>query len=228
MKKILLFITLITSIIITNNCSASSYNDEIKLSLNPIIPNTETNINWAALIEKYLLKVNHDLELLKAKYDIKEDKENKEYSSKLNKMTIAIKKIQTVDIEKYIAEDIMRSVIDELKTLNPKIKDYLKTKREIVERETIIVNNKYTSLAQKLSVSLETFLNAIWNKLEENKSNKNYAEIKKQLANLSKENQKLKNFKYIQFNNPSEIKSWFLRILNNIKREFLEIKKLIN
>lgn len=226
MKKILLIIAIIASI--TSNCYAISYNDEIKLSLNPVIPNTQTNINWAALIETYLLKINHDLELLKAKYDIKEDSENKEYSLKLNKMTISIKKIQTTDIEKYIAEDVMRSVIDELKVLNPKIKNYLKTKRELAEKETAQVKSKYTNFAQKLSISLEILINALWWKLEENKSNKNYESIKKQLDNLTKENQKLKNFKYIQFNNPSEIKSGFLRILNNIKRAILEIKKLIN
>jgi hypothetical protein len=95
------------------------------------------------LIEKYLLKLRHDLDFLKSKYDIKEIDENKNYSDILNKMIISIKKIQTIDIEKNTAEEIMNSIIKDLKDLNPKIKNYLKKKKEESELKTNEIKNNY-------------------------------------------------------------------------------------
>lgn len=226
MLKIIILILALSSFL-ANQVSAITYLDDVKLKLNPNFQNTETNISWAILIEKYLLKLRHDLDFLKSKYDIKEIDENKNYSDILNKMIISIKKIQTIDIEKNTAEEIMNSIIKDLKDLNPKIKNYLKKKKEESELKTNEIKNNYWNLALKLSVSLTSLTNSLNSKLKVS-WHKNYDKILKLLQDLEKENTKLKKFKTIQFNNPSEVKSWFLRILNNIKREILEIRKLLN
>jgi hypothetical protein len=138
-------------------------------------------------------------------------------------MTLVLRKIQTISVEKSTAEDVMRSIIDELKTLNPKVKSYLKNKKRLVEIQTKNVKNNYVLFSQKLSKSLTKFINEIRTKT--NDQNKDIIEM--HLKVLKKENNYLLNFNDISFNNSSEVKARFLSILNKIKDEFFEIKTIL-
>ncbi len=226
MKKIIFYIFFLTILLFTEKVGAISYYDDFNLNLNPTVSNTENNINWARLIEKYLSNLKNELEIFNTKYDIKWDKETGDFFKKIDKMILSLRKIQTISIEKNIAEDIMRSIINELKTLNPKIKSYLKNKKILIEIETNKVKNNYSNYSEKLSKSLNIFTNDLTKKLNKSE-NKNIETILEHIKNLERENKKLLNFKNISFNNPSEIKSSFMRILNNIKKEINEIKILI-
>ncbi len=223
MKKVLSLITLIF-ILLANQTFAISYRDEIKLDLYPNIENSTNNINWARLIEKYLTTFKDEIESFKEKYNITSDKEIDSFLKKLELMIISLRKIQTISIEKSVAEDVMRSVVNELKTLNPKIKSYLKLKKTLIVIETKNVKNNYVIFSQKLSKSLTKFINELKNKIPA----KNKSEIESHLKILKKENDKLVNFNESSFDNPSEIKIKFLTILNSIKHEFLEIKKILS
>lgn len=226
MKKVFLYILFVFSLLVINKVGAISYTDEIKLNLSPNIANTENNINWSRLIEKYLLKLKNELEIFNTKYDIKWDKETSDFFKKIDKMVFSLRKIQTISVEKNVAEDVMSSIIKELKTLNPKVKSYLKNKKIIIESETSKVKDNYSIFSKKLSKSLSIFTIELTLRLKKSES-KNKESILEHIKNLEKENKKLLNFENIDFNNASEVKSSFLRILNNIKREITEIKKLL-
>jgi hypothetical protein len=138
-------------------------------------------------------------------------------------MILALRKVQTMSVEKGTAEDVMRSIVNELKTLNPKIKSYLKVKKTLIIIETKNVKNNYVIFSQKLSKSLTKFINEM-----KGKTNiRNITEIEVHLNILKKENNKLLTLNDLSFDNPSEVKSTFLTILNNIKNEFLEIKHIL-
>lgn len=222
MKKVL-SLTALIFIIMTNSTFAISYRDEIRLDLSPSTQNTTNNINWAKLIEKYLKNLKTEIETFNSKYDIKWDNETDVFLNKLEKMISSLRKIQTVSLEKSTAEEVMRSIIDELKTLNPKIKSYLKIKKNLIIIETKNVKNNYVIFSQKLSKSLDKFINEIRKKT----NSENKKEIETHLKILKNENKKLLNFNELTFDNPSEVKSKFLSILNNIKNQFLEIKKIL-
>lgn len=222
MKKVLSLFTLIF-FLLANKTFAISYTDEIWLDLNPNIVNTTNNINWAALIEKYLKKLKTEIEDFKEKYNINSDKEIDSFLKKLEMMIVSLRKIQTTSIERYVAEDVMRSIVNELKTLNPKIKSYFKVKKTLIIIETKNVKNNYVLFSQKLSKSLTKFINEI--KLKTNDENRDEIEI--HLRSLRNENNRLLNFWDLSFDNPSEVKSRFLVILNNIKNEFLEIRRIL-
>jgi len=175
------------------------------------------------LIEKYLANLKNEIEDFKKKYNISSDKEIDSFLKKLDKMIISLRKVQTTSVEKDIAEDVMRSIVNELKTLNPKIKSYLKVKKTLIIIETKNVKNNYVVFSQKLSKSLTKFINELKNKT----NTKNRSEIETHLTILKKENNKLLTFNDLSFDNPSEVKSTFLVILNNIKNEFLEIKSIL-
>ncbi len=222
MKKFLSIITIFL-LLMANKVFAVTYNGEIILDSNPNVVNTKTNINWANLIEKYLIKLKEEIQLFNEKYDIIWDVETDEFLIKIEKMISSLRKIQTTSIEKNTAEDVMRSVINELKTFNPKIKTYLKKKKIQIQIKTNNTKTNYVLFSQKLSKSLTRLINDFYFM----KITKNKDEIWTHLRKLERENTKLLNFKDTRFNNPSEVKSKFIQILNNIKKEIIEIKKLL-
>ncbi len=222
MKKFLSIITLFF-FLMTNKTFAINYNDDIILDLYPDITNTQTNINGAHLIEKYLIKLKSEIQTFNEKYDITWDVETDEFLIKIDKMIFSLRKIQTISIEKNTAEDIMRSIIDELKTFNPKIKSYLKKKKIAVQIQTTNTKNNYVLFSQKLSKSLSKLINDFYSM----KITKNKNDIEYHLSKLKKENTRLLGFRDLSFNNPYEVKSKFIQILNNIKNEIIEIKKLL-
>ena len=222
MKKFISIITLLF-LLTTNKIFAVGYNDEIILDLYPSIINTQTNINWARLIERYLIKLKDEVQTFNEKYDITWDVETDEFLIKIDKMISSLRKIQTISLEKNTAEDVMRSVINELKTFNPKIKSYLKKKKIAVQIQTTNTKNNYIIFSQKLSKSLSKLINDFYSM----KISKNKDEIENHLKNLKNYNNKLLSFKDLKFNNPSGVKSKFIQILNNIKNEIIEIKKLL-
>ena len=189
MKKALSLFILIF-FIFANNTFAISYRDEIRLDLNPNIENTTNNINGAKLIEKYLKKLKTEIEDFKEKYNISSDKEIDSFLKKLEMMIVSLKKIQTTSVERYTAEDVMRSIVNELKTLNPKIKSYFKVKKTLIIIETKNVKNNYVLFSQQLSKSLTKFINEI--KLRTNDENRD--EIEMHLRALKTENNRLLNF----------------------------------
>lgn len=222
MKKIFSIITLFF-LLTTNKTFAVSYKDDIILDLYPSITNSQTNINWAKLIEKYLINLKYEIQTFNEKYDITWDVETDEFLIKIDKMISSLRKIQTISLEKSTAEDVMRSIINELKTFNPKIKSYLKKKKIAVQIQTTNTKNNYVVFSQKLSKSLSKLINDFYSM----NISKNKNEIEIHLKNLKNYNNRLLSFRDLKFNNPSGVKSKFIQILNNIKNEIIEIKKLL-
>jgi trehalose-6-phosphatase len=149
--------------------------------------------------------------------------ETDEFLIKIDKMISSLRKIQTISLEKSTAEDVMRSIINELKTFNPKIKSYLKKKKIAVQIQTTNTKNNYVVFSQKLSKSLSKLINDFYSM----NISKNKNEIEIHLKNLKNYNNRLLSFRDLKFNNPSGVKSKFIQILNNIKNEIIEIKKLL-
>ncbi|MFA5917345.1 MAG: hypothetical protein WC850_03885 [Candidatus Gracilibacteria bacterium] len=222
MKKIFSIITLFF-LLTTNKTFAVSYKDDIILDLYPSITNSQTNINGAKLIEKYLINLKYEIQTFNEKYDITGDVETDEFLIKIDKMISSLRKIQTISLEKSTAEDVMRSIINELKTFNPKIKSYLKKKKIAVQIQTTNTKNNYVVFSQKLSKSLSKLINDFYSM----NISKNKNEIEIHLKNLKNYNNRLLSFRDLKFNNPSGVKSKFIQILNNIKNEIIEIKKLL-
>lgn len=225
MKKILIFV-LLYLLFIPKTSFAISYKDEINLVVFPANPNTQNNINSASLIENYLLGLKKEIALFTEKYDIKSDKELKNFLLTIEKMTISIKKIQTISIEKETSEEVMKSIINDLKILNPKLKLYLKNKKASIYYEAQKTKEKYINISNKLSVSLNKFIQDFSLALSKS-SNTNKNRIYQNLELLKNENLKLMNFKHNYFNTSIEVKSRFLRILNNIKNNIIQIKSLV-
>ncbi|NDK07737.1 hypothetical protein EOM39_00655 [Candidatus Gracilibacteria bacterium] len=226
MKKVLSLIT-IFFILFANKAFAISYRDDIKLDLNPSVENTSNNINGARLIEKYLKKLKTEIETFNEKYDINGDSEINNFLKKIERMILALRKIQTISVEKNTAEEVMRSIIDELKTLNPRVKSYLKLKKSLVEIETMKSKNKYVDLSKRLSKSLSIFTIELSLKMKQgNQENKDL--IIEHIKKLESENKRLINFNSLSFNSSNDVKNSFIAILKNIRNEVREIKKLID
>ncbi len=220
-SKLLFFIFFIPSI-----CFALDYNDKIEIVDFPITPNTQTNIDWAKLIELYLSNLKKEITIFINKYQIWKDDNLNNFLIKIDKMISSLKKIQTVSLEKANADEVMRSIVKDLKILNPKIKIYLKNKKEEVCINTENIKKRYISISNKFSKSLSLFTQKL-TYIINNSNYKNKKEILQYIEKIKIENNKLLDFKYNFFNNPLEVKERFLRILNNIKTNIIHIKNLI-
>ena len=158
--------------------------------------NTELNIKWAKLIEKYLVTLKSSLNDLKYRYKIVENKEIDLYNWELIKMIDSLNSIKNKEISKEKAESIMKSIISKLKILNPKIKKLLKIEKERQEIEEEKIAKKYYSLWKKLSIWLDKIILKMLLPLskKENLTRKD-KEIVSHLKNLKIESDKLKNIK---------------------------------
>ena len=229
MRVFISIISLFIFIWLANNVSAISYKSDIKISENWTEENTNLNIKWAKLIEWHVIKFKKNINKLAEKYKITSDKNIIWTNKILDKMILSLRKIQTKKVKKETAEEVMRSVIKDLKEINEKIKWFLKEKRKDFEDNLEVYKKKYSKISKKLSWQLnkiiENFAKPLTNKkiLSLKESN-----ILNHLKILKKESNKLKNFDKINFKDKGEIKSSLLRVLKNIKKEISWIKELIN
>jgi len=206
----------------------SSAFDSIHLSDNPQEENTDANIKWAQLIEKYLLNYNEELESFKETHAIRNDETIGKTMEKIQTMIFALRKIQTNKVEKDTATEVMRDAITEIKSINYEVKAYLKTKAELIRQETKLLQRKYETIIEKTSNKLEGIISLLRKNLQKRGNIwENSRKISEALDELEKQNTRLKNFKNMSFSHPNELKETLREILLTIKNEFSDIRMLL-
>ncbi len=218
MKKILYLIFFTTLFLFFNNV----FSAEIKY-------NTENNIKKAILLEDYITKHKSKIENFIKKYKINNNIDIKNDIKWLNDTIIALKKIQTKDIEKEIAENVIKSILIKIKNINNNLKIKLKAEKNKIETKLNKKKELYSKLWIKLSNKINDINLKIALKIFKNKKELSEKElkIKENLIKLNKESKKLKNFWNINFKSENEIKNSFIRILKNIKKEIDLMKTTI-
>lgn len=228
MKWFLKILVLILGIIsFSHFCFAESF-AEIKISENPNEKNTEVNIKWASLIEKYLIKYTTELNDFKKNNGIKNDIIIEKTTSEIQIIIFALRKIQTDKVEKEVAENVMNRAIARIKVINKDIKSYLKNKTIQIKQEAKEKQIKYSVFVEKIRIQMDTIIKRFKDNIKKERlPSKNDKKIYAHLLALEKESIKLANFKIGNFENEKELKTNLLNILIEIKREFSEIKKLL-
>ena len=208
---------------------ATDYNEKIKITSNPKEANTKLNIKWAKLIENYVVKLEGNLKDFEEKYKIKNNLKIRKYKREIKSMYTALRKIQTTNIEKSIAEDVTNTIIRDLKDLNRDIKNLLRSKKDSLEKENLAKQKRLFLLWIKLSSALDKIILRILRPLSTKKIlSLREDKIISHLKVLKSQSNKLKNLKNGNFENEHELKISILRILKNIKRETIQLKDLLN
>lgn len=228
MKWFLKILVLILGIIFFSHfCFAESF-AEIKISENPNEKNTEVNIKWASLIEKYLIKYTTELNDFKKNNGIKNDIIIEKTTSEIQTIIFALRKIQTDKVEKEVAENVMNRAIARIKVINRDIKTYLKNKTMQIKQEAKEKQTKYSVFVEKIRIQMNAIIKRFKDNIKKERlPSKNDKKIYTHLLALEKESTKLANFETSSFENEKELKTSLLNILIHIKKEFSEIKKLL-
>jgi len=228
MKKLLITLIAINlHLFLINQSFAVSYLEDIHLTNYPDIENTQSNVNWSRLIENYLVKLKNEVRNFQAINEINNDLKIISFTKKLEKMIFSLKQIQTTSVEKNTAEEVMKSIIKDLKKLNPQIKSYLKERKKLIDVENIKLKEKYNKIALNFKKELDTFISDLISKIKQNPQISNKNKIIDHILKLNNESKKLKNFNSTYFNNKKEMKSYLLGIIVSLKKEIIDIKALL-
>ena len=223
--KIISKIFIITYLILIINPIFAIKKSSINLENNPIIKNTEKNINQANVMENEVVNFRKKLILIQKKYKLENDNIIKKSIKDLYEIIYILRKIQTTKINKNTADYVIKVVINDLKNINIVTKSYLKNIK--------LKLNKTKEKYNKISIRLNKTLNKItlsFIKYYQKKENitKKDKEIIKIVQKIYSKSLKLKEFKNIIFYNEEDMKQYLVKILKDLKKDFRKIKDIVN
>lgn len=221
--KIKYTLSVIIFIILSINFVFAIEKSSIILTKNPKIINTDSNIKQAESIEIEITKFRKNLLIIQKKYRLEKDKNINIYLHKLSDLIYILRKIETTKIEKNMADFVIKAVINNIKNINFKVKNYLKN----IQKQNQIKKYQYT----KISYWLYTKLNKITILfIDYYKNKKNINSKDKKILNIIKDiyykNLKLKDFSKKTFYNTYDMKNYLINILKSIKKDFSKIRAI--
>jgi len=144
-KRTIIISICLLSLFLENSVFALSYKDSFVLEVRTQ-QNTQANIDQAKLLYKYIRDYKKGISDFEQKYSIEDSFVLDAYKKELDSMMQALKKTQTLYIEKSDAENIRQSVVDGLRPLNKLIKSSLEKEKEKYEKKLIIAQSFYVRI----------------------------------------------------------------------------------
>ncbi len=202
--------------------------NSIKLTDNPVEENTELNIKWAQVIEKYLTNYKGELQSFQDLYSLKSDYIINEWVGEMTDMIFWLRKIQTNKVEKSVAEKVMNVYIDRIKDLNKNLKKYLQNTAETSREETKKYQDAlYKKYLLKFSVNLDMVISILKKKTNWKRIfSKEETLYNQKIQSIEIENKKLKNINKVFFKNKREFLFSLKTILWKIKKELQVIHSI--
>lgn len=187
----------------------------------------EENFQNVDLIEKYLQNHRIKINTVINKYNLENDTEIKVELSRIDNILSTINKIKSKKIDNKKEDEIIKIIINEIKSINNELKISLKIKIDNHEKELEKTIKVYHEIWLKISKKLDELYTKFYKKdlnekrvitIEESK-------LKNSINNLYSSSKKLSKFDKIKFTNKEEVKESFIRILREIKDDIKTIKK---
>lgn len=195
---------------------------------NTLAKNDTNNIKQATLIEKYIINYKSKIEELEKTYEINNSEILKENYYELDKMIWALRKIKTKDIDKNIADQIIKEVVRKLKIINSNLKLYIELKERDYKKRLNKALISYNNLANRISSNIKDLIKKMVIILKrKDTSNPKYKKIIIHLSNLEKESKNLDKFENGKYESISEIKFNLVQSIKNIRKELVWIKSLL-
>jgi len=202
---------------------AANYKEKIILNTEPQVANTQWNIHRAVLLESHISHFSKNINNISTKYWISENSVIINTLKLTQQMSRATQNIQTLSIEKSDADEIISSIVSDLSKLNTGIKLHLKQEISSIQ----LYHTKHAEVGDKIAQELFTLTSQIDQKIPEN------TQISQKSKQVLVHNQRIKdlahtldNFDTLEFYKKVEIRSSFLRIIKDIKKEIQLIRDL--
>ncbi len=217
--KNLVKILIIVSILIwyNNTFSFDDYSD------------SKNNKERAILIEKYLITHKKQISNFTKKYNIEWDYDISKELDKIDFLIKSLKTVQEKNIEKDREDLIINTIVNEIKTVNDRLKVILQEKKDEHEVNLQKIKNSYWLLGERLSKEITKITNSLSyvDKKDSYMLSKNEIKIKKSNDRLKELSYLLKIFWKINFSSEEEMKNTFKKIILEIRKEMNTIKNII-
>jgi len=221
--KLISKVFIIIVLILTINKWFAIEKSSIILESNPLIENTDKNINQANLIENEVVIFKNKLTLIQKKYNLENDFKINKSKKKLWYLIYILRKIQTTKVNKNTADIAIKDVINDLKIINFETKSYLKKIKQDLYNTQIyyrIISKKLNNNLNKITIAFIKYYN------KKEKLNLNDKEIIKIVQNIYIKSIKLEKFKLLKFYNKKDMKKYLTDILRDLKQDFKKIKNI--
>ncbi len=204
-----------------------TYKDTIILEIKTE-ENTEENIHQARLLRKYIKDYKSKIGELETRYSIGSSFVLNAYKKELDTMIQALKKTETKFMDKADAESIRLSVVEWLKDLNVLIKDTLKKEQDKYEERLKIKKASYARIGDQISKVIRQLTKELTSFLSQ-KENLSEAqkEIIRSLVRHNETNNKIEDFRNLDFQSEEEMKWYYRNIIRSIRSEIKQIKSLL-
>ena len=228
MGKLYILSIICVLLVSANQVSALSYKEPFPI--NTWFQNlTNSEISEAKLLQTYVVRYREKINALYDSYSQDKSQVMTNANVILSKMSLYLKKIQEDPITKEDATQIMKSIVNDLKILNSRMKVYLEQEQIILTQKIEFQKNRYTTISKRISGILDTIISQLSQSLtkKENLSLKEKT-IVRSLVKIREENNKIKQFKNVSFHSENEMKNYLRKIIDNIRSEIITIKQLSN
>lgn len=225
MKRIILSI-ICGFFLSANLVSALTYNESFSTDVeNPPLP--ASKIYEAELLESYIVRYREKITSVYASFSKEHSVALENARTQLKKMERALEKIQTQPITENDANEIMQSIVSDIKVLNTRMKVYLEQEQILADQRLQEQKNKYIKVGSQISKLLDSFIEKMTAQLiKKQELSKKEKEIVRSLLRIREQNEKLRSFSQKDFNSPEDVKLYLQSIIEQIRKEIRIIKQL--
>lgn len=201
-----------------------TYNDEIPVD-SGFEAVSKNNISAAKLLQDYVESYGDKINGLLEPYDSENTEIITNVNNVLKQMSRSLDIIQYKSADPSKVNEIMESIVNDLKSINSRMKIYLEQERELHEERLKNIQNNYNEIWLKISAILDNLISQLSNSLIQKKSlSQKEKEIVWSLVIIREENNKIKDFKNQSFSSQEEMKIYFQNIILKIKGEIINMK----
>ncbi len=204
-----------------------SYNESIPSGVQTV-ENTQENIDKAKLLKKYAYDLKDSILSIQKNYNIPTTPTIENGIKEIDKMTRSLWQIQTKQVEKTVADEVLSSVVISLREINAELKPYLKKWEQDYQQELLKERTKYIQIGNRLSLLLHSFIENLSKNLSKKpRLSSKEKQVVHSLVRLNDVKTRIDQFKNINFKTKQEMKNYYIGIIQSIQKELLLIKELL-
>lgn len=189
---------------------------------------SQSRVSEAKLLRSYVLRYKENIKnILTINGEINSEYIIKTYRD-LDNMSNALLQIQNRFIEEEQSTLLMKQIVNDLKVLNTRIKNYLDEK-EIQKLKVLETKkNNYSVLSRHVAGLLDTMILEISSPLlKKSFLSTREKKIVQSLIHIREEKVKIGNFSTLQFYSETSMKEYFKESISTIRKEMRNLKHLL-
>jgi hypothetical protein len=187
---------------------------------------SENEIAAAKLLQNYVESYEKKINSLLDSYNSQNTEIIQTANNSLKKMSRSLDVIQYKSINPLVVNEVMKSIVTDLKIINNRMKIYLEQERQLHVEKLQFIQDNYTKVGNKISFILDELVSSLSSSLikKESLSDKE-KEIIRSLVVIRSQNNKIKDFKNKSFNSEVEMKQYFQDIIPTLRTEIISMKR---